>query len=144
MAVDILKLVKFHIQPALEIDNDRDGTHLEDDLQFMIDVQIAQQGMTDVVLTDQQSCLIAALTLEALRPRLALLFTDEIQEHRTGPENKRLPDRVAFFRELGKAISDLKAQAAQDAGVLTPGQGAQAEGIAWTSVGIVEWGSRDA
>ncbi len=143
MAVDILKLVTFHIQPAIDIDNARDGASLEDDLQFMIDTQIAQQGLTGATLTDQQSCLIAALTLESLRPRLALIFTDEIQDKRTGPDNIRMPDRVGFFRELTKAITDLKAQAAQDAGITTPDAKELAE-MRWTACGIVEWKSASA
>lgn len=140
MAVDILRLVTFHIQPALDIDNAREAPSLEDDLQFMIDTQIAQQNLTGVTLTDQQSCLIAALTLESLFPRLALLFTDEVQDKRTGPEFVKLPDRVGFFRELRKAIADLKAQAAQDAGVTTPDDTAIAE-MRWPSCGIVKWES---
>ncbi len=143
MAVDILKLVTFHIQPAIDIDNARDGASLANDLQFMIDTQIAQQGLTGATLTDQQSCLIAALTLESLRSRLVQIFMDEIQDKRTGPDNIRMPDRVGFFRELSKAITDLKAQAAQDAGVTTPDAKELAE-TRWTGCGIAEWKSASA
>ena len=116
MAINIQQLVEINIRPVLQFDGD-----LSNDLPFVIESQIALQGFDPDNLTDKEAVYVAALTLEAIVPRIALIYSDEIQEHRTGPETIRLPSRSDFFKALQKAIDTLKVSAGQAAGITPPG-----------------------
>jgi hypothetical protein len=116
MAINIQQLVEINIRPILQIDGE-----LVKDLPFVIDSQIALQGFDPITLTDKEAVYIAALTLEAIVPRIALIYSDEVQEHRTGPETIRLPSRSDFFKALQKAIETLKTTAGKGAGIIPSG-----------------------
>lgn len=130
--VDILALVKFHVKPALLVDST-----LEEDLPILINASRAQQGWADP-LTDAQATYVAAVTLEAMIPRLALIFTQEVQEQRTGPETVRLPNRAEFFRVLLKAIAAMKETAAGETGK-TNTETAEQLLNPWPGCGIARW-----
>ena len=130
MAIDIQQLVEINIRPILQIDGD-----LVKDLPFVIDSQVALQGFDPNNLSDKERVYIAALTLEAIVPRLALIYSDELQEHRTGPETIRLPSRSDFFKALQKAIEVLKTTAGKGAGVIPSGP-EEAALIPWPGCGI--------
>jgi len=135
MAVDILALVKFHVQPTLSKD-----PLLEGDLPMLISVQTAQQGWAEP-LTDPQATYIAALTLEALMPRLAQIYQDEVQERRAGVETTRLPNRAEFFKALRNVIATLKASAAQGAGVIESNPDVETAQLTnpWPGCGVARW-----
>lgn len=130
MAINIQQLVEINIRPILQIDGD-----LVKDLPFVIDSQVALQGFDPNNLTDKESVYIAALTLEAIVPRIALIYSDEVQEHRTGPETIRLPSRSDFFKALQKAIETLKTTAGKGAGMI-PGGPADQPLTPWPGCGI--------
>lgn len=133
MSVNIRELVEINIRPVMAIDET-----LSDDIPKVITAQIALQGFDPVLMDDKQRVYVAALTLESLVPRLALVYTEEIQEHRTGPEVIRLPPRGDFFKALQKAIETLKTTAGRGAGVLTSVEADKA-GKPWPGVGIMKW-----
>ena len=120
MAIDIQTLVEINIRPILQIDGD-----LVKDLPFVIESQVALQGFDPDNLSDKERVYIAALTLEAIVPRIALIYSDEVQEHRTGPETIRLPSRSDFFKALQKAIETLKTTAGKGAGMIPSGSADQ-------------------
>jgi hypothetical protein len=132
MAIDVQELVEIHIKPVLEID----GT-LRGDLPAVIASQIALQGWVQADLTDKQAVYCAAITLEALLPRIALIYTDEVQKHRAGPQQVELPDRATFFKALQKAIDNMKTTAGRGLG--TVATEAQLKQTAWPGVGVVSW-----
>lgn len=102
MAVDINRLVMVHIKPALIVD-----PTITEDLPVLIEAQLALQGWDTGTVTEQQKVYAAALTLEALMPRIALIYTDEVQEHIAGSETVKLPNRSEFFKALNRAIAAL-------------------------------------
>lgn len=128
--VDIQQLVEINIRPILSMDAD-----LVKDLPYVIDSQIALQGFDPNNLSDKESVYVAALTLEAIVPRLALIYSDEVQELRTGPETTRLPSRSDFFRALQKAIETLKTTAGKGAGIIPSGNEAD-PAAPWPGCGI--------
>lgn len=134
MTVNIQELVEINIKPALAMDE-----FLAEDIPKVIEAQIALQGFDLTFMDDKQRVYIAALTLETLVPRLALVYTEEIQEHRTGPEVIKLPSRGDFFKALQKAIDTLKTTAGRGAGVLTSVEQDKAR-APWPGVGILGWG----
>ena len=136
MAINIQQLVEINIRPILQLDGD-----LVADLPFVIDSQIALQGFNPDGLTDKEAVYVAALTLEAIVPRIALIYSDEIQEHRTGPETIRLPSRSDFFKALQKAIETLKTTAGKGAGMIPSGDPNQAL-TPWPGCGIRGIGSK--
>lgn len=133
MSVNIQELVEINIRPVMLID-----ASLPDDLPKVIDAQIALQGFDPFLMDDKQKVYVAALTLESLVPRLALVYTDEIQEHRTGPEVIKLPSRGEFFKALQKAIDTLKTTAGRGAGVLTSVEEDKTN-KPWPGVGLLKW-----
>lgn len=133
MSVNIQELVEINIRPVMLID-----ASLADDLPKVIDAQIALQGFDPFLMDDKQKVYVAALTLESLVPRLALVYTDEIQEHRTGPEVIKLPSRGEFFKALQKAIDTLKTTAGRGAGVLTSVEEDRTN-KPWPGVGLLKW-----
>ncbi len=133
MSVNIQELVEINIRPVMLID-----ASLPDDLPKVIDAQIALQGFDPFLMSDKQKVYLAALTLESLVPRLALVYTDEIQEHRTGPEVIKLPSRGEFFKALQKAIDTLKTTAGRGAGVLTSVEEDRTN-KPWPGVGLLKW-----
>lgn len=133
MSVNIQELVEINIRPVMLID-----ASLPDDLPKVIDAQIALQGFDPFLMDDKQKVYVAALTLESLVPRLALVYTDEIQEHRTGPEVIKLPSRGEFFKALQKAIDTLKTTAGRGAGVLTSVEEDRTN-KPWPGVGLLKW-----
>lgn len=133
MSVNIQELVEINIRPVMLID-----ACLSDDLPKVIDAQIALQGFDPFLMDDKQKVYVAALTLESLVPRLALVYTDEIQEHRTGPEVIKLPSRGEFFKALQKAIDTLKTTAGRGAGVLTSVEEDRTN-KPWPGVGLLKW-----
>lgn len=135
ITLDIQDLVEINIKPVLDIDTD-----LSSDIPSVILAQIAIMGFAgEDDLTDKQKVYIAALTLEALIPRLALIYTEEVQEHRTGPETIKLPPRSDFFKSLQKAIDNMKTTAGRPFGDYS--QSAKAA-KPWPGCGIVRWGRR--
>ncbi len=133
MSVNIQELVEINIRPVMAID-----ASLSDDIPKVIDAQIALQGFDPFLMDDKQRVYVAALSLETLVPRLALVYTDEVQEHRTGPEVIKLPPRGDFFKALQKAIETLKTTAGRGAGVLTSVEQDKAS-KPWPGVGIIGW-----
>ena len=130
MAVDIQQLVEINIRPILQLDG-----ALVTDLPIVIDSQIALQGFDPNNLSDKERVYVAALTLEAIVPRLALIYSDEVQELRTGPETTKLPSRSDFFRALQKAIETLKTTAGKGAGIIPSGAD-DAPAPPWPGCGI--------
>jgi|GEM_PF-3464502 len=135
MAIDITELVKVHIRPALALDNT-----IEDDLSIYIVSKKAEQGWSDVTLTDAQSNYVAALVLEALMFRFSQVYMDDVQELGEGPERVRLPSRSEFFKTLRQVIKDLKAGAARGAGLLDDESAKNPN--SWPGCGLVAWGDR--
>ena len=134
MAIDIQGLVEIHIRPVLVLD-----TLLHDDIPTLIMAQTAQQGWAGQSLSDPQCNYIAALTLEALMPRLSLIFTMEVQEVREGPQNVRLPNRAEFMRNLQKAVDTLKATAGYGVDATVGLTSAELAANAWPGCGIAKW-----
>lgn len=131
MAVNIQSLVEINIKPVLALD-----TSLTVDIPTIIEAQIAIQGFaTEAELNDQQKVYIAALTLEALVPRLALIYNEEVQEHRTGPETIKLPPRSDFFKALQRAIDTMKTTAGRPFGAAST----EIIGRPWPGCGIKAW-----
>ena len=133
MAVNIQELVEINIRPVMTIDETLAG-----DIPKVIEAQTCLQGYDALLMDDKQRFYVAALTLESLVPRLALVYTEEIQEHRTGPEVIKLPPRGDFFKALQKAIETLKTTAGRGAGVLTSVEQDKAN-KPWPGVGIIRW-----
>ena len=71
MAINIQQLVEINIRPVLQFDGD-----LSNNLPFVIESQIALQGFDPDNLTDKEAVYVAALTLEAIVPSIALIYSD--------------------------------------------------------------------
>lgn len=129
--VNIQELVEINIKPVLVIDADLTG-----DIPAIITAQIAIQGFANENdLDDKQRVYIAALTLEALVPRLALIYNEEIQEHRTGVETIKLPPRSDFFKALQRAIDTMKSTAGRPFGAAST----DAKTKPWPGCGLKAW-----
>ena len=130
-SIDIQDLVEINIKPVLSIDDD-----LTEDIPSVILAQIATMGFAvEDELTDKQKVYIAALTLVALIPRLALIYNEEVQEHRTEPETIKLPPRSEFFRALQRAIDNMKSTAGKPFGA-SP---VDLKGKPWPGCGLAVW-----
>ena len=78
---------------------------------------------------------VAATTLESMIPRLALIYNEQIEEHRTGPETIKLPPRSDFFRALQNAINTMKGTAGKIFGDVTYNNKVKP----WPGCGLKAW-----
>jgi len=90
-------------------------------------------------MDDKQRVYTSALTLESLVPRLAFIYSDEVQSQREGPQTVWLPSRTEFFKVLQKAIDNLKSTSGYGAGITTDPEDSVITNP-WPGCGVAKWG----